>query len=80
MDLTMMDWLLQSSAALLGFAVTLVTIGFLIHMSFSNRPDARMVFLTGLMKGAALEDESRNACSADPTAYRPLDCNSPNFV
>jgi hypothetical protein len=68
-----MDWLLQSSAALLGFAVTLVAIGFLIHMSFSNRPDARMAFLTGLMKGAALEDESRNACPANATVSRPLD-------
>jgi len=58
-----MDWLLQSSAALLGMTGTLVAIGFLVHMSFSGRPGARMAFLTGLMKGAALDDESPDACS-----------------
>ena len=55
-------------------------IGFLVHMSFSTRPDARMAFLTGLMKGAALEDESQNARSANPMVHRPLDSNSPRLV
>jgi hypothetical protein len=61
-----MDWLLQSPAALLGLTVALVTIGFLVHMSFSRRPDARMAFLTGLMKGAALEDECPNGLFGKP--------------
>jgi hypothetical protein len=56
-----MDWLLQSSGTLLGMTVTLITMGFLVYMSFSSRPDARMAFLTGLMKGAGLEDESQDA-------------------
>jgi hypothetical protein len=43
-----------------------------------SRPDARMAFLTGLMKGAALEDESQNACSANPTISRSyLPCRPP---
>ena len=70
--MTTMEWLLQLSAALLGLTVAFITIGFLVHMSFSTRPDARMAFLTGLMKGAALEDESPNAWSADPIVQRPL--------
>jgi hypothetical protein len=65
-----MDWLLQSSAALLGLTVTLITIGFLVYMSFSSKPDARMAFLTGLTKGAALEDLSQNADSAEPMVHR----------
>ena len=58
-----MDWLLQSSAALLGVSGTLLTMGFLVHLSFSSRPVARMALLAGLMKGAALEDESQDAFS-----------------
>ena len=34
-----------------------------------------MAFLTGLMKGAALEDQSQNACSANPIVHRSLDSN-----
>jgi hypothetical protein len=75
-----MDWLLQSSAALLGLAVALITMGFLVHMAFSSRPDARMAFLTGMMKGATLEDESPNACSADPIVHRPLESHLPRLV
>jgi hypothetical protein len=37
--------------------------GFLVHLSFSSRPVARMALLAGLMKGAALEDESQDAFS-----------------
>lgn len=51
-----MDWLLQSSAGLFVLAVILVTIGFLVHMSLSNKPDARMAFQTGLMKGIGPPD------------------------
>ena len=69
----MMDWLLQSSPALLALMVALITMGFLVHMSFSSRPDARMAFLTGLMKGAMLEDESQDARSANPRVHGPLD-------
>jgi len=68
-----MNWLLQFSAALLALMVALITIGFLVHMSFSSRPDARMAFLTGLMKGVALEDLSQNACSPNPMVHRSLD-------
>jgi hypothetical protein len=75
-----MDWLLQSSGALVGLTVTLITIGFLVHMSSSSKPDARMAFLTGLMKGAALEDLSQNACSAKPMVHRSLDSNSPRLA
>jgi len=75
-----MDWLLQSSAALLGLAVALMTIGFLLHMSFSSRPDARMAFLTGLMKGTAFVDESPNACSVDLIVHRPLESDLPRLV
>jgi hypothetical protein len=75
-----MHWLLQSSAALLGLEVALITIGFIVHMSFSIKPDARMAFLTGLMKGAGLEDESPNACSADPMVHRPLESHLPRLV
>jgi len=67
-----MDWLLQSSGALLGLTVTIVTIGFLVHMSFSSRPDARMAFLTGLMKGAMLEDLTQNASSAKFSSDRVI--------
>jgi hypothetical protein len=76
----MMAWLIQSWAALLALMVALITIGFLVHMSFSGRPDARMAFLTGLMKGAMLEDESQNARSANPRVHRPLDSSSPRLV
>jgi hypothetical protein len=65
-----MDWLLQSSAALLGMTVTLITMGFLVRLSFSSRPDAQMAFLAGLMKGAALEDGNQGACSANPIVHR----------
>ena len=51
-------------------------IGFLVHMSFNSSPDARMAFLTRLMKGAELEELSQNAYSADPMANRPLNSNS----
>jgi hypothetical protein len=77
---TIMDWLLQSSAALLGLAVAFVTIGFLVHMSFSSRPDARMAFFTGLMKGATLEDESPNVFTASPPIAMPIESDSPHFV
>ena len=76
----MLDWLIQSGAALLALMVALITIGFLVHMSFSSRPDARMAFLTGLMKGAMLEDESQNVRSAIPRVHRPLDSSSPRPV
>lgn len=66
-----MDWLLQSSAALLGVSGTLLTMGFLVHLSFSSRSGARVALLAGLMKGAALEDESRKACSPNPIVHRP---------
>ena len=62
----MMNWLYESSSVLLGLAVALITMGFLVHMSLSSRPDARMAFLTGLMKGTALEDEGPDVDSADP--------------
>jgi hypothetical protein len=75
-----MDWLLQWSAVLLGLAVAFITIGFLLHMSFSSRPDARMAFLTGLMKGAALEDESPNVYTPNPVVHRPFESNSPHLV
>jgi hypothetical protein len=68
-----MDWLLQSSAALLGLAVALVTIGFLVHMSFSRRPDARMAFLTGLMKGAGLEDPTQMTHTCNVQVTKPKD-------
>jgi hypothetical protein len=55
-----MDWMLQSPTVLLGLAVTLITIGFLVHVSLSARPDARMAFLTGLMKGTPLGDQRQN--------------------
>jgi hypothetical protein len=70
-----MHWLLQSSAALLGLVVLLITLGFLVRMSFSTRPDAQMEFLMGLMKGASRKDESPNACPANPdwiTASAPI--------
>ena len=76
----MMDWLLQSSPALLALMVALITIGFLVHMSFSSRPDARMAFLTGLMKGAGLEDDSHNAGSSNTTDQRPHESDSPRLV
>lgn len=72
----MMDWLLQSIGALLGLAVAIITMGFLVHMSLDRRPDARMAFLTGLMKGAALEDESRNATPGNPPVHAPFDSHS----
>jgi hypothetical protein len=75
-----MDWLLQSSPALLGFAVLLIILGFLVHMSASRRPDARMAFLTGLMKGAPLEDENQTVYSADPIVDRALAPNSPALL
>jgi len=68
----MMDWLIQSGAALLAFVVALIAMGFLVHMSFSSRPDARMAFLTGLMKGAMLDGASQNARSANPRVHRRL--------
>jgi len=74
----MMDWLIQSGAALLALMAALITIGFLVHMSFSGRPDARMAFLTGLMKGAMLENESPNTRSANPRVHVPLDARSPS--
>jgi hypothetical protein len=76
----MMDWLIQSGAALLALMVALVTIAFLVHMSLSSRPDARMAFLTGLMKGAMLEDESQNARSASSRLRRPPDSGSSRLI
>ena len=58
-----MDWLAQSPAALLALAVVIGTVAFLVHMSFRTRPDARMAFLTGLLRGAGLEDQCHNSCS-----------------
>jgi hypothetical protein len=39
-----------------------------------------MAFLTGLMKGAALEDESPNGCSTNPMVHKPLESDSPGLV
>jgi hypothetical protein len=75
-----MHRLLQSSAALLAFIVALITMGFLVHMSFSSRPDARMAFLTGLMKGAAFEDESQDLYSSDSMDQKPPDSNSLRYI
>ena len=75
-----MDALIQSSGALLGLTVAIVTMGFLVHMSLNRRPDTRMAFLTGLVKGAALEDESPNACPENPLVQAPLDSHSPHLV
>jgi uncharacterized membrane protein len=75
-----MNWLQQWSPFLLGLAVALIAIGFLVHMSFTSRPDARMAFLTGLMKGSALEDESPSECSENRTVQGPLESNIPRLV
>jgi len=62
--------------ALLGLAVAIITMGFLVHMSLNRRPDARMAFLTGLMKGAAVGDESRDAARGNPPVHAPFDSDS----
>ena len=64
-----MDWFLQSSPALFGLTAALITMGFLVHMSFRRRPYARLAFMTGLMKGAALEDENPNDSSTNPMVH-----------
>jgi hypothetical protein len=76
-----MDWLAQWSGPLLGLLVLLVTIGFLIHMTFSHKPDARMAFLTGLMRGA-LEDETPEALPAPaaPLVHSAPHHHTPSFV